>query len=220
VLAAVFACKVNTNPDQPVAIELVLPDSARVEVTDTFRPSGFVLNGIGETLPDSLFWTSFDTTLKVVDSTTGVSFGLAVGTARLQARTGNLYSNPQNVAVIPRLDSITYADSTRQTLDVTPTDTTTDSLSDALKIKTFAFGGSASSRRVIFSSATYPDSAATATLLPKDSVATFSDGTASVQVRLHPGLLPDSVVVIARMVKLHGDSLPGSPVTFVVEIKP
>jgi len=220
VLAAVCACKVNTNPNLPVAIEVILPDSARVEVTDTFRPSGQVLNGVGASLPDSLFWTSFDTTLRVVDSATGVSFGASVGIGRLQARTGNLYSNPQNVSVIPRLDSMTYADSTRQTLDFTPTDSTTDSLSDPLKIKTFATGGSASSRRVIFLPTTYPDSAAPVTLLPRDTVATFGDGTASVQVRLHPGALPDSVVVTARMVKFHGDALPGSPVTFVVEIKP
>jgi len=220
VLAAVFACKVNTNPDQPVAIEMILPDSARVEVTDTFRPTGQVLNGIGEPLPDTLFWASFDTALKVVDSATGVSFGHAVGIARLQAHSGTLYSNPQNVAVIPRLDSMSYADSTRQTLDVTPTDTSTDSLSDPLRIKTIASGGNASGRRVIFSSTTYPDTAAAVTLLPRDTIGTSGDGTASVEVRLFPGVLPDSVVVTARMVKFHGDSLPGSPVTFVVRIKP
>ena len=222
-LAAVFACKVVSNPDQPVAIELVFPDSGRVEVTDTFRPIGQVLNGVGAPLPDSLVWASFDTTLKVVDSATGVSYGAYVGSARLQARIGNLYSNANtpNVSVIPRLDSMTFADSTRQILDVTPPpDTSSDSLSDPLKIKTFALGGGASGRRVIFSSTTFPDSAAAATLVPRDTLGTLGDGTASVQVRLHPGLLPDSIVVTAKMVKFHGDSLPGSPVTFVVGIKP
>ena len=213
-LAAVFACKVNTNPDLPVAIEVILPDSARVEVTDTFRPSGQVLNGVGGTLPDSLFWTSFDTTLTVVDSATGVSYGALVGSARLQARTGALYSNPQLVAVIPRLDSMAVFDRTRDTLS------TPDTLSNPLKVTTFAYGGSASGRRVIFSFTTYPDSGRVVTLLPRDTVATGSDGTASVQVRLHPGLLPDSVVVTASMRKFHGDSLPGSPVTFVVEFRP
>jgi len=32
--------KINTDLNLAVAIEIVLPDSARVEVTDTFRPSG------------------------------------------------------------------------------------------------------------------------------------------------------------------------------------
>src|SRR5262249_54933497 len=169
VLAAVFACKVNTNPDRAVAIDITLPDSGRVEVTDTFRPSGSVLNGAGDSLPDSLFWTSFDTTLVVVDSATGVSVGALVGSARLQARTGNLYSNPQTVTVIPRLDSMAVADSTRDTLDVTPTDSTVDSLSNPLRIKTFALGGNAAGRRVIFASTTYPGSAAAATLLPRDT---------------------------------------------------
>lgn len=219
-LAAVFACKVNTNPNLPVAIEVILPDSARVEVTDTFRPSGQVLNGVGGPLPDPLFWTSFDTTLQVVDSATGVSYGAFVGSARLQARTGSLYSNPQLVSVIPRLDSMAVFDRTRDTLDVTPTDSTTDSLSNPLKVKTFATGGNASGRRVIFSFTTYPDSGRVVTLLPRDTVATVSDGTAGVQVRLLPGLLPDSVVVTASMRKFHGDSLPGSPVTFVVEFRP
>lgn len=214
-----FACKIKTDPDQPVAIAMILPDSARVEVTDTFRPSGQALNGVGAPVTADLFWTSFDTTLVVIDSATGVSVGAFVGSARLQTRTGNLFSNPQTVSVLARLDSMA-ADQTRDTLDVTPTDAPVDSLSDALKIKTIAFEGSASGRRVIFAAATYPDSAAAATLLPRDTVTTLGDGTASVQVRLHSGLLPDSVVVTATMRKFHGDSLPGSPVTFVVEIKP
>jgi len=218
-VAAVFACKIESS-DQPVAIEVILPDSARVEVTDTFRPRGRVLNGVGDSVSAELFWTSFDTTLRVLDSATGVSLGAFLGTARLQARTGNLFSNPQPVSVLARLDSMAVADRTRDTLDVTPTASPVDSLSNPLKIQTFAFGGSASGRRVIYSFTTFPDSAAAVTLLPRDTVATVGDGTASVQVRLHSGLLPDSVVVTARMQKFHGDSLPGSPVTFVVEIRP
>jgi hypothetical protein len=216
----VFACKINTDVNQPVAIEIILPDSGRVEVSDTFRPSGRALNGFGDSVAAPLFWTSFDTTLEVLDSTTGVSIGRAQGSARLQARAGELPSNPQTVSVLARLDSMAAADNTRDTLDVTPTDSTADSLSAPLKIQTFAFGGIASGRPVIYAFTTYPDSGPVVTLLPKDTVTTASDGTASVQLRLHKGTVPDSVVVTATMRKFHGDSLPGSPVTFVVEFRP
>ena len=218
-LAAVCACKVSYEPDQPVAITVVLPDSARVEVTDTFRPRGVALNAVGDSVLADIVWTSFDSTLEVVDSTTGVSFGAFVGSARLQARTGNLRSNPQTVQVLARLDSMAADSLTRDTVDIAGKDST-DSLSNPLRIKTFAFGGAASLRRVIYSLTTYPDSGRVVTLLPKDTVTTGGDGKASVQVRLRPGLLPDSVVVTATMQRFHGGPLTGSPVTFVVEFKP
>jgi len=203
-----------------VAIEIVLPDSGRVEVTDTFRPRGRALNGLGDSVQAQVVWSSLDTTLEVLDSTTGVSLGALVGTARLQARSGNLFSNQQTVQVLARLDSMAAAGSTRDTLDVTPTGSTLDSLSNPLKIATFAFGGAAATRRVVYAAITYPDTVPPVTLLPRDTVFTATDGTAAVQLRLHAGPLPDSVVVIATMRKFHGASLPGSPVTFVVEIKP
>src|SRR6266550_1813647 len=100
-LAAVFACKINTDLDQPVAIDIVLPDSGRVEVTDPFRPRARALNGIGDSVQAELSWASLDTAvLAVLDSTTGVSISKTIGSARLQARTGNLFSNPQTVTVL------------------------------------------------------------------------------------------------------------------------
>ena len=220
-LAAVVACKLNPDLDQPVAVEVVLPDSGRVELTDTFRPRARALNGRGDSVAAPLVWSSLDpAVIQVLDSITGVSLPKSVGSGRLQVRTGNLFSNPQSVSVLARLDSMAAADSTRDTLDVTPTDSTVDSLSNPLKIATFAFGGIAAGRRVVYAFTTYPASGPVITLLPRDTVTTGGDGTASVQVRLHPGTLPDSVVVTATMQRFHGDSLPGSPVTFVVEFRP
>src|SRR5260221_2177390 len=37
------------------------PDSGRVEVTDTFRPRGRALNGLGDSVQADLFWSSLDT---------------------------------------------------------------------------------------------------------------------------------------------------------------
>ncbi len=216
-----FACKLNTDPNQPVAIEIVLPDSGRVELTDTFRPSGRALNGFGDSVAAPLFWSSLDTAIiAVLDSTTGVTLPKSVGTGRLLARTGTLFSNPQNVVVLARLDSMAPASALRDTLDVTPTDSTTDSLSNPQQIQTFAFGGLAVGRRVVYAFTTYPGSGPVVTLLPRDTVFTSSTGGASVQLRLHPGPLPDSVVVSASMTRFDGSPLPGSPVIFVVEILP
>ena len=79
--------------------------------------------------------------------------------------------------------------------------TVVDSVSDPLTIETIAFGGAASGRRVIFALTTYPAGGLVVTLLPKDTVTTNLTGQASVQVRLHAGSLPDSVVVTASMTR-------------------
>jgi len=204
-----------------VAIEIVLPDSGRVELTDTFRPRGRALNGLGDSVQAQLYWRTLDTAIMVVlDSTTGVTRPKVVGTGRLQARTGRLFSNPQTVSVLVRLDSMYAGGPTRDTLVVTPTPTTTDSLSNPLKIATVAFGGNAANRPVVYAFTTYPASGPVITLLPRDTVLTGSDGTAATQLRLHKGTLPDSVVVTATMRKFHGAPLPGSPVRFVVVFRP
>ena len=216
-LAAVFACKINTDLDQPVAIDIVLPDSGRVEVTDTFRPRARALNGIGDSVQAELSWASLDTAvLAVLDSTTGVSISKTTGSARLQARTGNLFSNPQTVTVLTRLDSIRVLGAARNTVFAA------DSLSDSLQVQAFALGGAIpASRRVVFTKTTFPASDSMVTLVPKDTVFTNpSTGVAVVQVRLGTGPVPDSVVVTATMQHVNRTPVQGSPLTFVVEFRP
>lgn len=216
-LAAVFACKINTDLDQPVAIDIVLPDSGRVEVTDTFRPRARALNGIGDSVQAELSWASLDTAvLAVLDSTTGVSISKTIGSARLQARTGNLFSNPQTVTVLARLDSIRVLGAARATVFAA------DSLSDSLQVQAFALGGAIpASRRVVFTKTTFPASDSMVTLVPKDTVFTNpSTGVAVVQVRLGTGPVPDSVVVTATMQHVNRTPVQGSPLTFVVEFRP
>jgi hypothetical protein len=218
----VCACKINTNLDQPVAIEITLPDSGRVEVTDTFRPRGRALNGLGDSVQAQLFWSSLDTALAVLDSTTGASIGKTVGTARLQARTGNLFSNPQTVNILARLDSLRAAGATRDTVFLTPVppDTAADSLSDSLSVQAYALASAIpASRRVVYSVTTFPASGPVVTLVPKDTVFTNSAGLASTRLRLRNGPVPDSVVVTATMRHLNGTIVPDR-VTFVVEFKP
>jgi len=216
-LAAVFACKINTDLDQPVAIDIVLPDSGRVEVTDTFRPRARALNGIGDSVQAELSWASLDTAvLAVLDSTTGVSISKTIGSARLEARTGNLFSNPQTVTVLTRLDSIRVLGAARNTVFAA------DSLSDSLQVQAFALGGAIpANRRVVFTKTTFPASDSMVTLVPKDTVFTNpSTGVAVVQVRLGTGPVPDSVVVTATMQHVNRTPVQGSPLTFVVEFRP
>lgn len=215
-LATLFACKLNIDVDQPVAIEVILPDSGRVEITDTARPRARALNGLGDSVAAPIYWSSLDTALlAVLDSATGVSLALAIGAPRLQARTGGLRSNPQAVTVLAKLDSLRAGSATGDTVFVT-----TDSLSDSLQVTAFASGGAATGRRVVYAAATYPASGPVITLLSRDTVLTTSTGTAATQVRLRAGPVPDSVVVTATMRRPNGTQIPGSPVTFVVEFRP
>jgi hypothetical protein len=204
-----------------VAIEIVLPDSGRVELTDTFRPHGRALNGLGDSVPAPLYWSSLDTALAVLDSTTGVSIAKAVGTARLEGRTGNLFSNPQTVRILERLDSVRAAGATRDTVFVTPVppDTAADSLSDSLSVQAYAFGGIPGGRRVVYAFTIFPDSGSVVTLVPNDTVLTNSTtGIAAARLRLQQGPVPDSVVVTATMRHVNGTLVPDT-VTFVVEFR-
>ncbi len=212
-----FACKINTDLNQPVAIEIVLPDSGRVEVTDTFRPRALALNGVGDSVQAEFSWASLDTALlAVLDSTTGVSISKTIGSARLEARTGNLFSNPQTVSVIPKLDSIGVLGAARHTVFAP------DSLSDSLRVQAYALGGAIpANRRVVFTKTTFPASDSLVTLPSKDTVYTNpSTGVAAVRVRLHNGPVPDSVVVTATMQHVNRTPVQGSPLTFVVEFRP
>jgi hypothetical protein len=201
---------------------MILPDSGRVEITDTYRPRGRALNGVGDSVAAQLYWSSLDTAIiAVLDSATGVSLAKALGSGRLQARAGALPSNPQTVSVFAKLDSLRAGNATRDTVFVTPVplDTLADSLSDSLTVQAFAHPSDPVSRRVVYVATTYPPSDSTVTLLPNDSVLTNSAGVAVARVRFLKGPVPDSVVVTATMKRFDGTVIPDS-VTFVVEFRP
>lgn len=205
-----------------MAIEIVLPDSGRVELTDTFRPRGRALNGLGDSIQAQLYWHSLDSALAVLDSATGVSIGKTLGSARLQARSGLLRSNPLAVTIVERLDSLRALGATRDTVFVTPVppNTLADSLSDSLTVQAYAFGRIPISRRVVYAFTTFPASGPVVTLVPNDTVLTNTAGVAAARVRLQPGgTIPDSVVVTAIMRHVNGRLVPDT-VTFVVEFRP
>ena len=197
-----------------MAIAIVLPDSGRVELADTFRPRGYALNGLADSVQADLVWSSLDTTLKILDSATGIALAHAVGTARLQARTGNLISNPQTVTIREHLDSLRRARAKYDTVSVS------DSLSDSLSVQAYATGGIPQSRRVVYAFTIFPGTGSAVTLVPNNTVLTNATGLAAVRVRFQPGSAAfDSVVVTAVMRHVNGTVVPDT-VTFVVEYGP
>src|SRR2546422_1351378 len=113
-----------------------------------------------------------------------------------------------------------------------------DSVSDSLTvevadtIKSSSGGDSltvALAGRPVVYAITYPATSGPVTLVTNDSthglvttdtVATGASGIAFVQVRLLGAPVPDSVVVAAIARRAVGDTVPGSPVTFVVRFRP
>jgi len=175
------------------------------------------LNGRGDSVAAPIYWRSLDTGLVVLDSSTGVSFAKAVGTARLQARAlGGPRSNPENVFVLARLDSASAAGPIRDTVTVSAP----DSLSDSLLVRAWAGISGAPGRPVVYAAAIYPAGATTVRFVPRDTLQTNAGGITAAQLRLVTGPRPDSVVVTAAVRRPNGTAVPGSPVTFVVEFRP
>ncbi|HEY6808412.1 MAG TPA: hypothetical protein VI160_06455 [Gemmatimonadales bacterium] len=210
-----------------IAIDVVIPDSARVETGDTIIPTAVALDGAGDTVTGAaVFWSSLDTAgagiLQLVDSAAGTFVALAPGTSQIQARVGNLRSNPIAVTVLLRADTL-FADSTpaRDSVSVAAKP---DSLSDSLRIRIRTFadtvaGGNLPGRRVVFQ-LLYPSDTTSFTLVPNDTVTTDAAGLAVVQVKLKNRPLPDSAVVQATATRVNGRTVHGAPVTFTVVFSP
>ncbi len=185
---------------------MIVPDSGRVEVLDTLRPHARALNGRGDSTAAQIVWSALDTSIAIVDSLTGTTVGRVVGTGRIQARAGNLRSNPVTVTVLAPFDSI----------HVTGPDTVTvpapDSLSDSLKIQAVGAPGSTAGRAIALS-ITFPPGAPGLTLVPGETVRTNGSGLAVFQVRASGITRPDTVGITAT-------ARHGSPITFVVEFVP
>jgi hypothetical protein len=228
-LAEAAACgRLGPDFDQVVALEVAAPDSA--EEQDTLRPQARALDGRGAAVSAAIAWATVDTApvLHVVDSTTGVTAALRPGTGRLQARVGSLRSNLLAIRVLPAADTVFAAGPTRDTVSLSAPDSLSDSLGVLLQDTTAAGPVNLAGRPIVFALTTYPSGAGPATLVTSDTARALvstdtvvtSAGLAAVMVRLLPGTRPDSVVVQAAATRAVGTVVAGSPVTFVVEVRP
>lgn len=213
---AVACGQLGTDLDQIVALDVFLPDSGRVEVGDTLHPRARALNGRGDSVVAPIYWTALDTILTVADSASGVTYANTVGMGRLQARVGNLRSNPLSIVVLLRLDSASAAGPIRDTIAVSAP----DSLSDSLAVAAWAGTSGAPGRPVVYAATIYPSGATIVTFVPGGTVKTDAGGIAVARLRLVEEPLPDSVVVTAAVRRPNGTDVPGSPVRFVVEFQP
>src|SRR5439155_3180432 len=139
-LSAAACGKPGSDLNPLVAPAGGLANRARAEVGgDTLGPRARALDGHGDSVAATIVWARLDTTIQVLDSFTGATVGLIGGqTGRLQARVGNLRSNPLTLTVQAPLDSITAAGPLRSTVTVS----TPDSLSDSLQVQAYATPGS------------------------------------------------------------------------------
>ncbi len=124
------ACSKLTGPKgQPVALELQLPVPAAVEQFDTLHLRALAVDAAGDSVAAAISWRVADTTLLLVDSTTGlVTTVLTAGTGRVQAVTGSLRSslNSGQLTIRPRSDTLVMAPP--DTLVVAATDTASAAL--------------------------------------------------------------------------------------------
>jgi len=229
-LAAAAACgKLGPDFNQLVAIEVAAPDS--VEEVDTLRPQARALDGRGDAVSAAIAWATVDTAafLEVVDAATGVTAAEQPGTGHLQARVGGLRSNLLTIRVLAAADTVFAPAPARDTVILSTPDSLSDSLGVLLQDTTATGPVNLTGRPIVFAlTTTYPSGAGPVTLVTSsnayalvttDTVPT-SAGLAAVQVRILPGMRPDSVVVVAAATRAVGTPVPGSPVTFVVVVQP
>lgn len=185
-----------------------LKDSV-IDIGDTAKPNGIAVNGRGNPAQATLVWSSLDTTIRVVDTTTGSAVGVSAGPGRLVARVGALRSNLVMVTVLDTLDSIAAVPPTVDTVTVSKP----DSVSRILTVEAFRGGNGTALRRIALS-VDFPPGGTGITLVPGDTIVTGSQGTASFQVRL-TGVRPDSAAITASAT-YRGAAVPGSPHYVVV----
>ena len=218
-----------------IALDVRAPDS--LEEYDTLIPHARVLDGHGDSVAATIVWATADTApiLTVLDSLTGRTVVNRTGqTGRLVARSNGLISNPVSIRTLAAADTL-FA-TVAATVDTVAL--SADSVSDSLTVEVAdtiksASGGDSltvvlAGRPVVYS-ITYPASSGPVTLVTNDSthnlvttdtVATGVSGIAFVKVRLLGSPVPDSVVVQASARRAVGDTVPGSPATFVVRFRP
>jgi len=235
---AVVACNKFGPGDlsRVIAIEVIAPDS--LEEYDTLTPHARVLDGHGDSVAATVVWAAGDSApiLIVLDSLTGRTVANLFGqTGRLVAlsRSHGISSNAVSIRTLAAADTLFAVGATVGTVALSA-----DSVSDSLRVEVAdtiksASGGDSTvplpGRPVVYS-ITYPVTSGPVTLVTHDSshvlatsdtVTTSSVGIAFVKVRLLSAPVPDSVVIqaIARR-RAVGDTVPGSPATFVVRFGP
>jgi Bacterial Ig-like domain (group 2) len=91
-LAALVGCSNFTDAEGGiVAIEVTAPFPATIDVDESVQLAARALNKNGDAVAAEITWATPDATV-TVDTATGVVTGVAVGTGRVQAVSGSVFS--------------------------------------------------------------------------------------------------------------------------------
>jgi hypothetical protein len=226
VVVGLAACTAIVDFGRVVAIDVVGPADPTLEEGDTLRLRAYGVSAAGDSVPDAVVtWQSVipDSASEVlrIDST-GLITGITAGEGFVQALHRSLATPLISVTVTPRPDTVT-ADSTRfsATSGDTPLTVTVLAFPDtgvvliALPDKTVHFvlvdptGGSL--LRLLAGDGTPGASSDSVTAV------TGTAGTATALLQQIPGTTaPDSAVIEAIALTTRLDTVPGSPIRFVV----
>jgi len=144
-LGAVAACSDVVSSDGVVALVVEQPASTVLEVGDSTPLGAHALDADGEEVPAAIWWAALDTTL-AVDSLSGWVQGLAPGTGRVQARSGNLVGTPLRLTLQSRADTLIRV--AAESLDVAVAELASPPLE--VRVESFAPAGPISGQTVIY----------------------------------------------------------------------
>ncbi len=233
---ALTACKQLTGSfSNVVAIAYTGPTAPVVEVGDTIRLTARALDAAGDTVPGAtVTWAILELdTVPVgfsIDTATGLVSGLSPGSGRVVATVENLQTNPITVTVTARPDSIAIVGPAVDTvgaggvasppLETVVWDLTTipgTSIPIQGKTVTYRLVDPAPGTAAAQALGLAPTGGTLGTDSTRTAVVTDANGVASAELLLLGSATPpDSAVVEAGALTALGDTVPGSPVRFVV----
>lgn len=203
----VAGCSSLGDAGAPVAIEVITPSPAFVEIGDTITLRARVLDQAGDSIAATIRWRTPDDTLVAVDSVTGRFTGLRLGLGRVQAVSGSLVGPVSTFNVHRRADSVIVAvDSI-----LVPA---SDSVSAALEAKVADSTGAGSQAHELRFTIV-PPSPAGARLsgnVTADTVTSDAAGLPATPVRVRRAGLAasDTVTVQVDAKRFGGSTIPGS----------
>lgn len=204
---AVAGCSSLGESGSAVAIEVITPSPAVVEVGDTITLHARVLDQQGDSLAGATIrWRTVSVNISL-DSVTGRLSGDSGTTAQVQAVSGSLVSSPVTFTVRPRSDTVIVA---VDSILVPVTDTASAAL--APKVADSLGTGLQSRRVAITIVAPSPAGARLTGDVVSDTVTTGVDGLPfpAIWVRRAGVTSGDSVIVQVQVKRPSGAIVPGS----------
>lgn len=208
-LALAAACSSLGDGNDAVAIEVVIPSPASIEVDDTIQLRARLLDQNGDSIGGTIRWRTLDTATVGVDSINGRIWGRAIGTGRVQAMSGSLIGPATSYSVRARADTLIIAAGS-DSLFVTTGDTATVGLSP--KVATAALAGVQDATLILTMLLPADSSALLSGNVKADTLHTGASGTPAVTIRVRPttGTRPDSAIVQVEARRPSGAVVAGS----------